>query len=148
MQLRFDKIIRSVGFGFRRVYSLVLDDEALYLIRTGSVGALKHFQLNADQQVAVVGPTTGGPITDRGVKELLANEAAIDTTPIDVLQQADRDSYRVRLEAIEDVAIKPGKSPEMLIKLTGSDHYLVFPFATFDDVQTLQRALNKWNFKS
>jgi hypothetical protein len=143
MNLRFDKVIRSVGFGFRKVYSLVLNDDALYLIKTGSVGALKRFQLNADQQ-----PIVNGPIADRGVKEILANEAAIDTTPIDALQQLDREHYRVRLEAIEDVAIKPGKSPEMLIKLTGSDHYLVFPFATFDDVQTLQRALNKWNFKS
>lgn len=140
MNLRFDKVIRSVGFGFRKVYSLVLDNEALYLIKTGSVGALKHFQRSADQPVAVV-----GPITDRGVKELLANEAAIDATPIETLQQTDHDHYRIRLEAIEDVAIKPGKSPEMLIKLTGSDHYLVFPFATFDEVQTLQRALNKWS---
>lgn len=140
MNLRFDKVIRSVGLGFRKVYSLVLDNEALYLIRTGSVGALKHFQRAADQPVALVGPQT-----DRGVKEILANEAAIDTTPIETLQQADQAHYRIRLEAIEDVAIKQGKSPEMLIKLTGSDHYLVFPFATFDEVQTLQRALNKWS---
>lgn len=142
MNLRFDKVIRSVGFGLRKVYSLVLNDDALYLIKTGSVGALKHFQLNTDQQVAVIGPRT-----DRGVNEILANEAALDTTPIDVLQPTDHDHYRIWLEAIEDVAIKQGKSPEMLIKLTGSDHYLVFPFATFDDVQTLQRALNKWSFK-
>jgi hypothetical protein len=146
MNLRFDKVIRSVGFGLRKVYSLVLNDDALYLIKTGSVGALKHFQLNADQQV-VVGAAAGGPITDRGVKALLANEAAIDTTPIEALQQTDHDHYRIRLEAIEDVAIRQGKSPEMLIKLTGSDHFLVFPFATFDDVQTLQRALNKWSLK-
>jgi hypothetical protein len=143
MNLRFDKVIRSVGFGFRKVYSLVLNDDALYLIKTGSVGALKHFQLNADHQPAAV-----TPIGDRGVTDLLANEAAIDTTPIDTLHQRDRDNYRLRLEAIEDVAIKPGQSPSMLIKLTGSDHFLVFPFATFDEVQTLQRALNKWTFKS
>ncbi len=99
-------------------------------------------------QPAVVGPTSGGPIADRGVKEILASEAAIDVTPIDTLQQTDRDHYRIRLEAIEDVVLKPGKSPEMLIQLTGSDHFLVFPFATFDEVQTLQRALNKWTFKS
>lgn len=140
MNLRFDKVIRSVALGVRKVYSLVLAEDAVYLIKTGSIGALKHFQRAADQPVALVGPQT-----DRGVKELLANEAAIDATPIETLQQTDRDSYRIRLEAIEDVAIKQGKSPEMLIKLTGSDHYLVFPFATFDEVHTLQRALNKWS---
>jgi len=142
MNLRFDKVIRSVGLGLRKVYSLVLTDDALYLIKTGVVGALKHFQRTADQPVVLIGPQT-----DRGVKEILTNEAAIDTTPIETLQPTDRDHYRIRLEAIEEVAIKPGKAPEMLIKLTGSDHYLVFPFATFDEVQTLQRALNKWSLK-
>lgn len=78
--------------------------------------------------------------------EIFTHEAAIDTTPIQTLQSTDRDHYRIRLEAIEDVAIKSGKAPEMLIKLT-SDHYLVFLFATFDEVQTLQRALNKWSLK-
>ncbi len=142
MNLRFDKVIRSVGFGLRKVYSLVLTDDAVYLIKTGSPGALKHFQRSADQPVTVIGSQA-----DRGVKEILANEAAIDTTPIETLQPTDRDHYRIRLEAIEEVAIKSGKAPEMLIKLTGSDHYLVFPFATFDEVQTLQRALNKWSLK-
>ena len=142
MNLRFDKVIRSVGFGLRKVYSLVLTDDALYLIKTGAVGAHKHFQRTADQPVVLIGPQT-----DRGVKEILANEAAIDTTPIETLQPTDRDHYRIRLEAIEEVAIKSGKAPEMLIKLTGSDHYLVFPFATLDEVQTLQRALNKWSLK-
>lgn len=143
MNLRFDKVIRSVGLGIRKVYSLVLTDDAVYLIKTGSPGALKQFQRAADQPVALIGPNT-----DRGVKELLASEAAIDTTPIETLQLADRDSYRIRLEAIEDVTIKASKSPEMLIKLTGSDHHLVFPFATQDEVQTLQRALNKWSLKA
>ena len=143
MNLRFDRVIRSVGFGLSKVYSVVLTDDALYLIKTGAVGALKHFQRAADQPVTPI-----GPITDRGVKEILAHEAAIDTTTIEALPSTDRDHYRIRLEAIEDVAIKQGKSPEMLIKLTGSDHYLVFPFATFDEVQTLQRALNKWSLKS
>lgn len=142
MNLRFDKVIRSVGFGLRKVYSLVLTADALYLIKTGAVSALKHFQRTADQPVTVIGSQA-----DRGVKEILTNEAAIDTTPIETLQPTDRDHYRIRLEAIEEVAIKPGKAPEMLIKLTGSDHYLVFPFATLDEVQTLQRALNKWSLK-
>ncbi|HZY41801.1 MAG TPA: hypothetical protein VFF59_07350, partial [Anaerolineae bacterium] len=118
MNLRFDKVIRSVGFGFRKVYSLVLADDGLYLIKTGHVNALKQFQLDVDTRRAV----TGNP-ADRGVKELLHNEARLDTTPIDTVLDSDRENYRVRLDAIEDVAIKAGKSPEMLIKVTGSDHY-------------------------
>ena len=56
-----------------------------------------------------------------------------------------KDNYLIRLEAIEDVELKPGKSePEMWIGVTGSEHHLFFPFATFDEVQVLQRALGKW----
>lgn len=30
MNLRFDKVIRSVGFGLRKVYSVVLTDDAVF----------------------------------------------------------------------------------------------------------------------
>jgi hypothetical protein len=140
MNLRFDKVIRSAGFGFRKVYSLVLDEEGLYLIRTGRAGTLKHFRLDPASHQAVTDHTA-----DRGVKELQANEARIDTTPLDELLNADRDSYWVRLEAIEDVEVRAARQPAMALKLSGSDHYLSFPFATLEEVQALQRALNKWS---
>ena len=38
MNLRIDKVIRSVALGFRKVYSLVLTDVGLYILRTGAVG--------------------------------------------------------------------------------------------------------------
>ena len=142
MNLRIDKVIRSVGFGFRKVYSIILTNDGLYLIRTGNVGALKHYQIDP----ASAQPATTRP-TDRDVRELQANEARIDAEPFEQLL-ADRESYQVRLEAIEEVETKAGKTPAMLIKVTGSDHYLTFPFASFEEVQTFQRALNKWSFKS
>jgi len=142
MNLRLDKVIRSVGFGFRKVYSMILTDDALYLIRTGTVAALKHFQIEPGTQQPV---TTHQ--TDRGVRELQALEARIGVEPFEQLL-ADRHSYRVRLEAIEEVNIQAGKTPAMLIKVTGSEHYLTFPFAAFEEVQTFQRALNKWSFKA
>ena len=141
MNLRFDKVIRSVSLGRRKVYSLVLNDDGLYLIRTGGVGALKHYRLDA-----ALNQITTDNANHRGVKELQQNESRIDAAPLaDLLKESD--NYLVRLEAIEDVRIKAGQSPEMLIELTGSDHYLVFPFASLEEVQTLQRALNKWGVK-
>jgi hypothetical protein len=83
---------------------------------------------------------------DRGVKEIQKNEGRIDSTPLDDLVK-ESDSFVVRLEAIEEVKIKAGRSPEMLIEVTGSDHYLVFPYASLEEVETLQRALNKWSVK-
>jgi hypothetical protein len=140
MNLRFDKVIRSVGFGFRKVYSLVLSDEGLYLVRTGSVRTLKYYRMDANRQIVVLNEN------DRGVKEIQKNEGRIDSTPLDDLVK-ESDSFVVRLEAIEEVKIKAGRSPEMLIEVTGSDHYLVFPYASLEEVETLQRALNKWSVK-
>lgn len=131
MNLRYDKVTRAVGFGRRKVYSVIATDDGVYLIRTGSVGALKHLTANP---------------ADKGVQEIAAHEARLADTPLPDLLR-DRESYFVRLEAIEDVDVKDSQPPEMLIKVTGSDHHLAFPYASFADVQALQRALNKWTFK-
>ena len=137
MELRFDKVIRVVALGVRRVYSLVLTDEGLYLIQTGTAGALKHYRRDEDGQVAARS-------ADRGVQDLQAREAQINSTALDEWIKL-KDNYLIRLEAIEDVEIKPGKTePEMWIGVTGSEQHLFFPFATLDEVQVLQRALGKW----
>ncbi len=138
MRLRLDKVVRVVSLGVKRVYSLVLTDEGLYLIRTGQMGALKHYQLNDNRQ------PVSGPSDDRGVKDLQANESRIDTVPLGELAKI-KDNYFIRLEAIEGVELRPNrKEPEMWIDVTGSEHHLFFPLATEEDVQVFQRALSKW----
>ena len=138
MNLRLDKVVRSVAPGMKRVYSLVLTDDGLYLIQTGSAGALKHYRLDDQRQFVIDRPD------DRGVKELQANESRIDTVPLAELAKI-KDNYFIRLDALEDVELRPTKhEPEMWIGVTGSEHHLFFPFATEDDVQTFQRALSKW----
>jgi len=140
MNLRLDKVVRVVTLGRKRVYSLVLTDDGLYLIQTGHVGALKHYRLDeaeAGRRVVIDRPD------DRGVAELQANEGRIDTGPLDDLAQL-KDNYFIRLEAIEDIELRPNKKePEMWIGVTGSEHHLFFPLATAADVQTFQRALSK-----
>jgi hypothetical protein len=138
MQLRLDKVVRVVALGVKRVYSLVLTDDGLYLIQTGHAGALKHYRLDEDHRLAI------DRADDRGVKDLQANESRIDATPLDALANI-KDNYFIRLEAIEDVELRPGKNePEMWIGVTGSEHHLFFPFATEEEVQAFQRALSKW----
>ena len=138
MNLRLDKVVRTVAPGVKRVYSLVLTDEGLYLIQTGHAGTLKHYRLAEDRQVVIV------HADDRGVMELQANESRIDSQPLDALVKI-KDNYFIRLEAIEDVELRSNpKEPEMWIGVTGSEHHLFFPFAAEAEVQTLQRALSKW----
>ena len=137
MGLRFDKVIRVLALGVRRVYSLLLTDEGLYLIQTGTAGVLKQYRREENGQVAARS-------ADRGVQALQAREDQIDPAALDEWIKL-KDNYLIRLEAIEDVELKPGKTePEMWIGVTGSEHHLFFPFATFDEVQVLQRALSKW----
>ena len=138
MRQRFDKVIRIVSLGVRRAYTLVLIDDGLYLIQTGSGGTLKHYR--RDEQGAVVSTRPA----DRGVQALQAAEDQIDTIALDEVVKAPG-NYFIRLEAIEDVELKSRKhEPEMWIGVTGSEHHLFFPFATLDEVQPLQHALNKW----
>ncbi len=137
MRLRLDKVVRVVAVGVKRVYSLVLTDEGLYLIQTGRAGALKHYRLDEARQLLTERPD------DRGVKEVQANERRLDTQSLDELAQL-KDNYFVRLEAIEDVELRPlKKDPEMWIGVTGSEHHLFFPLSSYEEVQTFQRALNK-----
>jgi hypothetical protein len=138
MRLRLDKVVRVVALGVKRVYSLVLTDGGLYLIQTGHAGALKHYRLDDHRQPVLDRPD------DHGVKDLQANESRIDTTPLDELVKI-KDNYFIRLEAIEDVELRPNKKePEMWIGVTGSEHHLFFPFATEEEVQAFQQALSKW----
>ncbi len=138
MNLRLDKVARVVAPGLKRVYSLVLSDEGLYLIQTGPAGALKHYRSNASGQLILDRPD------DRSVKEVKANEHRLAVIPLDELAQV-RDNFVIRLEAIEDVEVKSSKQePEMWIGVTGSEHHLFFPFASLEEVETLQRALSKW----
>jgi hypothetical protein len=138
MNLRLDKVVRVVAVGVKRVYSLVLADDGLYLIQTGHAGTLKHYRLDDDRCFVIDRPG------DRGVTELQANESRIDTTPLDELARL-KDNYFIRLEAIEDAELRPNrKQPEMWIGVTGSEHHLFFPFAAEKEVQAFQRALSKW----
>ena len=137
MNLRIDKVVRSVGLGFRQVYSLVLTDAGLYILHTGELRALKHYRLDT-----ALNQLVADRVADRFVKQLQAQEARIDSTPLDDLVN-ESGSYLVRLDAIEEIELRAGRSPALMVHVTGSDHHLVFPFTPLEQVETLQRALSK-----
>jgi hypothetical protein len=138
MMVRLDKVVRVVAPGVKRLYSLVLTDDGLYLIQTGHAGALKHYRLDENRQLQIDDPD------DRGVKAVQAGESQIDTAPLDELARL-KDNYFIRLEALEDAELRPNKKePEMWIGVTGSEHHLFFPLAAQEDVAAFQRVLSKW----
>lgn len=138
MNVRLDKVVRVVGPGIKRVYSLVLTDAGLCLIQTGHVGALKHYRRDD------TGRLVCDRLDDRRVREIQIREGQIDTLPLDELLQL-QDNYFIRWEALEDVELRPNKKePEMWLGVTGSEHHLFFPCATWDEVEVFQRALSKW----
>ena len=107
----------------------------------GRGGALKHYRLDVALNQVVV--DNAG---DRSVMQLQANEARIDSMPLDDLVN-ESGSYLVRLDAIEAVEIRAGQAPALIVHVTGSDHHLVFPLTPLDQIETLQRALSKWSIK-
>ena len=138
MLLRFDKVVRVAAPGLHRAYSLVLTDEGLYLIRTGSARALKHYRREVNDAVTPARPP------DAAMRDLQAQEDRIAITPLGDLAR-EKDNYLVRLEAVDDLEVRSSKrEPELWIGVTGSEHHLIFPFATLEEVRTLERALGKW----
>ena len=99
ISLRLDKVIRLMGLGSRKVYSLIVSDGGLYIIRTGAVSALKNYRVDETTQRIVTDAQT-----DRSVAEIQSNEAKIGATPLD--QLVGGDNYFVRLAAIEDVIVR------------------------------------------
>ena len=136
--LRLDKVVRVVAPGLHRAYSLVLTDAGLYVICTGSAGSLKHYRREATGTVTPTRPP------DAAMRDLQAREDQINLMPLDELAR-QKDNYFIRLEAVDDLEVRSGKrEPELWIGVTGSEHHLIFPFATLEEVQTLERSLGKW----
>jgi hypothetical protein len=103
----------------------------------GCRGNAPRIRLDDGQQLVIDRPA------DRGVQDLQANESRIGTAPLDDLAKI-KGNYFIRLEAIEDVELRPNKKqPEMWIGVTGSEHHLFFPLAAEEEVQAFQRALSK-----
>lgn len=137
MEMRLDKVTRMLSLGFKKVYSLVLSDQGLYIIRTGNVGALAHYQVGGVLNQAIV-----GGITNAFVKELEAGEKRLSSTPLDQLVK-EKDNAFVALSEIQSVAVKPGKTIEMKLKTSKGDFTFVFTHTPAEQVQALERALKQ-----
>lgn len=137
MQMRLDKVTRMLSLGFKKVYSLVLSDQGLYIIRTGNVGALAHYKVGGVLDQAIV-----SGITNAFARELEAGETRLSNTPLDQLAK-EKDNVFVALSEIRNVEVKPGKTLEMKLKTLKGDFALVFTHTPAEQVQELERALKQ-----
>ena len=140
MTMRIDKVTRKLSLGFKKVYSLVLDERGLYAIRTGNVGALQHYQLRD-----VVNQALASGITNAFVKELEAGEARLASTPLDQLAREKGNAF-IPLSEIQSVALKPGKAPQMQLETGQGNFNFIFTHTPAEQVQALEQALKRRDF--
>lgn len=134
MTVRFDRVIRKGYEDDSLVYSLVLDDQGLYIVRTGNVGGLAtdHGDVNVSAD-DVSEPTF--------VRQLVDEEARLDSEPLPVLVHSEHSAY-VPIQQITNVQAAPEADPPTLALDTLSDHYdFVFMQASEDEVAGLVASL-------
>lgn len=135
--MRIDKVSRKMSFGFKKVYSLLLEDDGLYIIRTGNVGALQYY-------------STGGILTDLAakgithayVKQLEEGEARLATTSLDELAAQKGNAFIPQGE-LQDVTMKSGKEPHMTLKTAQGDFSFIFTHTPIEQVEALRQALEQ-----
>ena len=152
MDTRLDKVTRMLALSFKKVYSLVLANESLYIIRTGNVGALEHYQFSAvGGAKAALAVSIAGAITNAFVKELEAGEARLASTPLPQLA-AEKDNAVVSRAEVQSVAVREVQSPlmtsagkalEMKLKTSKGDFTFVFTHTLPEQVHALEQALQK-----
>ena len=133
--MRIDKVTRKMSFGFKKVYSLVLEEDGLYVIRTGNVGALQHY-------------ATGGAVTDLAakgvtnafVKQLEEGEAKLASTGLHDLAGQKGNAF-IPYNEIQGVTTKVGKASRMTLKTAQGDFNFIFTHTDVEQVEALTQAL-------
>ncbi len=103
--IHFNRAVYQAG-SQEYVCSLIVADDSLYVVRTGSTGALV-----SDNKVKNINQTVGMGDTQGFVEELARNEAALaDKAPEDLLRMPD--SFAVPLNEIDSVKVGVQDTPE------------------------------------
>ncbi len=134
MDMRFDRVVRQGYEDDGLVFSLVLDDQGLYIIRTGNVGGL----VNDPGDVNNNSDDASDPTF---VRQLVEEEKRLTSEPLPVLVHSLHSAY-VPLQQITGVAADTESLPPTVRLDTVSDHYeFVFMQDTDQQVGELAEAL-------
>jgi len=133
--MRIDKVTRKMPLGFKKVYSLVLDEGGLFVIRTGNVGALYHYAMGDP-----VSDAAARVVTNKFVKQLEEGEARLERTPLDELAGEKPNAF-IPLADVQSVKMKRGKAPEMKLQTAQGNFSFVFTHTPVEQVEALETAL-------
>jgi hypothetical protein len=132
MTTRFDRVVRKGYEDDTLVYSLVLDEYGLYIVRTGNVSGLDNGSATLDSDDALA-PTF--------VRQLANQEERLDQEPLPVLVHGEHSLY-VPLQQITAVQVDTEAEPRTLSLDTLNDHYeFSLTQAASEDVDAFADAL-------
>lgn len=146
--MRIDRVTMIVNFlGFKKVYSLILKSDGLYLIKTGNVGGLGgHVNTSANTVVhgvgGAIGSVAGNKILDNFRKELEENEKKLDSQSLAELLKEKGNSFVSKSE-IQSVDVSYGKVPKMKLKSSKGTFKLEFTQTEESKIKELEENLKK-----
>ena len=134
MTMRFDRVLRKGYEDDTLVYSLVLDDLGLYVIRTGNVGGLA----SGESDVNINSDDASDPTF---VRQLTEQEARLESEALPVLTHSPYSAY-VPLQQVTGVEVDAEAEPPMLTLDTVGEHYeFAFTHDSAEQVSALAEAL-------
>ncbi len=135
MEIRLDKVTRKLPLGFMKVYSLVVNDGALYVVRTGDVGGLQHSAENSP-----LDHTISSSVAERCAEELRRGEERVSNAPLKALIN-ERGNSCVPISEIRYVDLRDGAMPEMRLKTDRGSFTFIFSDTPTDKVEAFKTVL-------
>lgn len=141
--MRVDKVTRIMNFlGFKKVYSLVLNEEGLYMIMTGNVGGLpKAFaHLGGGDAGQALGAVAATPIIKKFQDELANGEARLGSEDLKALANEKKNEFLTRDE-IQAVEVSYGKTAKMELNTTKGKFKFEFTCTPEEELKALEAML-------
>ncbi len=138
-QLRIDKVTRIINWlGFKKVYSLILKGNTLYVIRTGNVGAL----MGMAGVSGIANQAIASAYNKKFVKELEEGEKRLDRESLDQLAN-EKKNEKIHFSEITNVEVDYGKIPSMKINTANKKLKFQFTHTKQEKIKELEKALKK-----
>ncbi len=132
--MQIDKVVRKMGLGFKKVFSLVTDDQNLYVICTGNVGGLpKAFDHLGGGTVTgslgvggALGAAAATPIIRKFQEELVAGEKKINEMGAEGALSGHKKNAKVSFGQISNIDFKDKRQPELTLDINAGKMSFIF----------------------
>ncbi len=132
--MQIDKVVRKMGLGFKKVFSLVANEQNIYIIWTGNVGGLpKAFDhlgggaVSASHGVGgVLGAAAATPIIRKFQEELASGEKKLADQGPDALVSDNKKNAKIPFNEITKIDFQDKKQPELNIDSSQGKFSFIF----------------------